>query len=485
MLAIVSHRPSAFLVKVSTRFAQRLSAVSALTIVLLVSGCSDGIAIVSLGGRDTGGGLTPPTALLQSRAIDRTQLRPIVTIIDGPGTDPCPDTGTGTDIPMERLEGTDRWQGSRDVPSGRDYCVRVVWVELVEDGNRMRDLNLATLVDRITVDLEEGGDFEAEAREYDYSADDDQDGVNNFDERQNGSYPFPSNETEPTEIDDPTNVSGPAQPTEAPTTDAPDVDAPDLGPTDVDPPDIDVPQAQADVLIPRIATDDAPRIDGRDVDRDANGAWQGDWALATHLDARGNPLLINRLMIDQGSDESNGTARRFWAAAHDGEYLYLAVIVDDDGARQRDSFEVWNDDSLELYLDGDNSKSTTYDDNDYLRLLPLTEPGSTDKGVDDGIVNGFFSSQNDLDLDFATGPGRGPDGIRDPRTEQDIYELRISLASAGIVPGRPFGFELQINDDDDGDEREAKWGWAHPARVGEDVDFTFRDPSFMGTALLE
>ena len=53
------------------------------------------------------------------------------------------------------------------------------------------------------------------------------------------------------------------------------------------------------------------------------------------------------------------------------------------------------------------------------------------------------------------------------------------------MTGRPFGFELQVNDDDDGGPREGKWGWAHPARVSEDVDRTFVNPSIMGVAVLD
>ena len=39
------------------------------------------------------------------------------------------------------------------------------------------------------------------------------------------------------------------------------------------------------------------------------------------------------------------------------------------------------------------------------------------------------------------------------------YEIAINLESAGIQIGRPFGFDIQINEDDNGGDRDAKWAW--------------------------
>ena len=274
----------------------------------------------------------------------------------------------------------------------------------------------------------------------------------------------------------PTSRTGPASPSRS--TNPP-----------TDPVDEPGPAADVDVVIPRIAPGDAPAIDGRNVVIGAGGLWAGEWADATAFDAGGGRLFVDRLMIDNGTDEVDGQAFRAWGAVHDGEYLYVVVTVDDDGRRVLDADrpdEIWRDDSLEVYVDGDNSKRTSYGDgNDSSRILPLLAPGTTRTGTSEGIVSAFLSVDAPIRIDFATGPGIGPDGLRRPRFEQDVYELRIDLASAGIVPGRPFGFELQVNDDDDGGDREAKWGWAHPSRGDEDVDFTYLDPSFMGTAILE
>jgi hypothetical protein len=90
-----------------------------------------------------------------------------------------------------------------------------------------------------------------------------------------------------------------------------------------------------------------------------------------------------------------------------------------------------------------------------------------------------------LIVTFATGPGIGPGGIRRSTWEQDVYELKIDLSSAGIDTNEAFGFELQINDDDGGDGRDSKWAWKHPSRGTTDVDGTVENPSTMGTLKLE
>jgi len=493
-------------------------------------------------------GMSAPAPLLQARAIDRNQLVPVVRIIDGPFVEMQPTSETG-------------WSGEIQVAPDREYQLSIVWIERIAANGRSRELPLARLEAPVMVGPD-GALFTALSDDYDYTADDDGDGISNFDERVAGSDPFPdssltgstgdANPSPDSAPDDdatgtPTFVPVPVQDPDSPPADVPGTVTPppesDAAPTPAPNPPATNPEpepapepapapapettdpvpdeppteetgdpttdtddsettddddrddesdangpdtsAEADVLIRRIAREDAPGIDGLDVVRADDNFWVGEWANATQRDANGNRLLIDQLMVDGGTDEATGEAWRYWAAAHDGEYLYVLVVVDDDGQRHRDSPAVWNDDSLELFIDGDNSKASTYGADDFQRLIPLTAPGETRRSIDTGIVNGFFSSQEPLDIEFATGPGVGPRGIRRPRFEQDVYELRIELDSAGIVPGRPFGFELQVNDDDDGGNREAKWGWAHPARTDEDIDGTYLDPSLMGTALLE
>jgi hypothetical protein len=163
-------------------------------------------------------------------------------------------------------------------------------------------------------------------------------------------------------------------------------------------------------------------------------------------------------------------------------------VSDDTGLRFSDSERTWHDDSLELYIDGDNSKSPTYgDDDDIQVIIPLQRlnSASNNDSEDGRFIFGAGSNSASINIDFATGIGVGPDGLRVSRWEQDVYEMRIAIDSAGIAVGRAFGLELQINDDDDGDERDGKWGWFHPSRTDENTDFTHLNPSIMGTVILQ
>ena len=422
----------------------RLAGASLLVPALLLGGCAEPDASAA----PTVLGLAPPPALASARAVDRERLRPIVTLDDGRRVD------------MARL-GTGLWSGTIDVVPGRTYTLAVVWIETI-DG---RELRLAAFERTLNVETA-GVQVAIEAGDYRFDFDLDTDGVANLTEREVGSDPFspPSDAGEPpAPIDDPSIPSG------------------DGGEGEADRPFPTAAEITAEVVVPRIAREDAPVIDGRGAATGAGGTGD-EWGAATRLDAAGDPLAIDNLMVDGGTDETeddatDGPARRRWAAVHDGEYLYVLVTVDD-GARVRDSDALWNDDSLEVYIDGNGSASAIRDDDDVQRSLPMVAPGDPDTGVDAGIVPGFFLSQAPVEIDFRTGPGSGPGG-------RDVYELRIGLESANIEPGRPFGFELQVNDDDDGGAREGKWGWAHPARGTEDVDLTFFDPSYMGTAILE
>ena len=150
---------------------------------------------------------------------------------------------------------------------------------------------------------------------------------------------------------------------------------------------------------------------------------------------------------------------------------------------------MWKDDTVEIFIDGDNSKQSTYENsNDFQYLIPLLKQNTSlaNNEIDGRISIGPFSSDAGLGIRFSTGPGIGPDGIRVARWEQDVYELAIPIADAGIVIGSPFGFEVQLNDDDDGGDRDSKWGWFHPSRSdGEDTDLTYMNPSIMGTVVLE
>ena len=247
------------------------------------------------------------------------------------------------------------------------------------------------------------------------------------------------------------------------------------------------PQTKASVLIPRILPADAPVVDGMGVTLNGQDNLTGEWSDAVQFDDFGARLWIKNLMIDQDADASDGTELHRWAAMHDGVNLYVLVLTDDRGLREADSIDFWEDDSIELFIDGDNSKLTEWGDaDDYQMIVPLLKQFSkkANNEIDGRFAPGPMSAN--LSIEFSTGPGIGPDGIRIAKWEQDVYEIVVPLVAAGIEIGAEFGLEIQLNDDDNGGFRDSKWGWFHPSRVGdEDTDRTYLDPSVMGTVILE
>ena len=368
---------------------------------------------------------------------------------------------SGEEVIVTQTPGTIAWIVTLDLAPDTETGIDIVWQENFDNRvlkltGQSEDLRLRS---NGTIEQFNVGGFSVAGTDFDF----DGDGIANTQERANGTDPFVDDTADPViSLRNGDSLLSAGNSTFLPGT--------------------------ADVIVPRISQSNAPVIDGLNVTEGTNRQLSGEWAAAVQSDTSGAPLSIANLMVDIDAEVAGPTPLRRWAAMHDGRYLYVLVTVDDNGQRQRDSgVALVDDDSLELFLDADNSKSSTYGDNDFHRIMPLiqADAGVSLIGVSSGDIAGPNSSTAPLTIDFATGPGIGPDGLRQANNEQDVYELRIDLESAGISSDAPFGFELQINDDDDGLQRDSKWGWKHPARLTVDVDNTRNNPSLMGTLVLE
>jgi len=245
------------------------------------------------------------------------------------------------------------------------------------------------------------------------------------------------------------------------------------------------------VRIPRTDRPNAPKIDGDTLDYIA-GTEQlsGEWRFAAQFNGVNEPLDINQYMFGEPGTNNDG-ARHHWAAVHDGDYLYVLVVSDDAGEHFQDTNELrkpWKDDSVELFIDGNNSRLAEYDGVDdfhmTINLLSSTGVSNTSYINDPKIRQSDTSATLPSDLIFAAGPRNGPSSANAERGRKDIYEIRIKLSELNIQIDAPFGIEVQINDDDNGNSRDAKWGWNHPPGTSSDNDFTWQTPSFMGTAIL-
>lgn len=208
----------------------------------------------------------------------------------------------------------------------------------------------------------------------------------------------------------------------------------------------------------------SPVIDG------AYNWWE--WSAAASADSRGNRLSINHLLIDNLGFEidQNPNNHSRWRTLHDGTYLYVLLEIDNEDVPDRwsDSADVWHDDSAEIYFNVGRENTTTYDNNDFQRLMRYQDDAA-DAQTDgfnsaSGMVSNYCSSRS----------------MAQQWSHYTYYEIRILLSSIGVTEGVPFEMDVSYNDDDTSGERDAKWSWFSPSGT----DNSWHDPRFLGTAIL-
>ena len=162
-----------------------------------------------------------------------------------------------------------------------------------------------------------------------------------------------------------------------------------------------------------------------------------------------------------GASDCSGS----WWVLWDSDYLYVLVDVTDESLVADTSIaDSWQDDSVEVYIDGDNSKGATTDDNDFqYRFRWNTE-------VED--ASEYFHPPDSLEgVEYAVA------------TTDNGYLMEIKLPWAnmtGETPqgGQVIGIDIFINDDDDGDGRDAQISWHATEGIG------WTTPSMWGTGLI-
>jgi len=210
----------------------------------------------------------------------------------------------------------------------------------------------------------------------------------------------------------------------------------------------------------------APTIDGViNVDEWAGaGGTTGDsWAVTIVTDDQGNPAIRGGALGDNqtaGVPADNNDLSFVTYAGYDAENLYIAVKVKD-SVISTDSAEAdsangstWMDDSVEVFLDGDNS-------NYAVRDTSGTNPEVVKTGGQ------FVITANNAYRDAEAGsPGYGPDKAWYAKTTPlddgtgYVAEFRIALKTIGNPKvGDVIGFTVGVNDDDDGaaGERQVMW----------------------------
>lgn len=169
--------------------------------------------------------------------------------------------------------------------------------------------------------------------------------------------------------------------------------------------------------------DRAPVIDGK-----IDEAW-----------AKAQTYKLEHSLYDPISGDSDCSA--WFKTLYDKDHLYVLVEVADDDLRS-DSAEFWLDDGVEIFLSADNRRSGAYGDNDYQYYFKW-HPSSP--------VMGESKHEKTDGVEFAF--ARTDAGYR--------LEVRFPWATLGATPsaGTTIGFDVQVNDDDGGGDRNSKIAW--------------------------
>ena len=167
---------------------------------------------------------------------------------------------------------------------------------------------------------------------------------------------------------------------------------------------------------------------------------------------------INQVVLGSRPADYSGK----WRALYDNNNLYLLVEVND-ATRINDSGPSWwDDDAVEIFIDGNNSKGASYDGvNDFQFGF---------RWNDNTVYTGGNSVANTTGINFrmyATGSGY-------------TAEIAIPWTTIGASPaiGKAIGLDVQIDDDDNGGTRDAQMTTFATNTTA------FQNPSVFGTVYM-
>ncbi len=171
----------------------------------------------------------------------------------------------------------------------------------------------------------------------------------------------------------------------------------------------------------------------------------------------------NRLMnIVGGSINGGYDLAANWQTSWDNDYLHIRVDAMDDRF-VKDSGAPWSDDSIEIFVDADGSRGSSFDGrNDFHFIFRWR----------DNQVNLSQSSPRRGDLGILQAMNRHANGY--------TLEASIPWRTLGVIPqnGSIIGLEVQVNDDDTGNDRDGKLAWFSKN------DEAWRNPQNFGRMLL-
>ncbi|MCX6182142.1 MAG: cellulase family glycosylhydrolase [Bacteroidetes bacterium] len=157
------------------------------------------------------------------------------------------------------------------------------------------------------------------------------------------------------------------------------------------------------------------------------------------------------------SADLSGTFKALW----DNNYLYVLGDIKDNVLNQ-DSPNSWDDDCVELYFDINNDKAGAYGANDAEYNFEYNNAG---------VVTANPGVRSVANINY----------VMVPKTGGYTFEVRIPWSTLQGTPvvGQLLGFDLHVNDDDDGGVRDSKLAWNATA------DDAWQFTTSFGTAVLE
>ncbi|REE87479.1 parallel beta-helix repeat protein [Paenibacillus taihuensis] len=126
-----------------------------------------------------------------------------------------------------------------------------------------------------------------------------------------------------------------------------------------------------------------------------------------------------------------------FGALWDATYLYVGVKVLD-GNLYNDSTNIWDDDSVELYIDANNNHGTTYDSSDRQFVKGYNDNALAAIGSTTGVLHGWSAITGGYSVEYA-----------------------IPWSNLGVTPSAnmQIGFDIGNNDDDNAGTRDGQLMW--------------------------
>ena len=165
-----------------------------------------------------------------------------------------------------------------------------------------------------------------------------------------------------------------------------------------------------------------------------------------------NQPIAELLEIDS-KEMATATVRLLW----DDRYLYALWVVKD-SKLSADAGDDWAQDSVELFLDQLQDKSTSYDTDDAQYRVNY-----------EGIISGQGTGYDEADIKAATAKNK----------KGYVVEMAIRAHAADMKAGTIMGIEFQVNDEHDRAQRDALAKWFHLK------DDSWQDTSTFGTLKLK